>query len=45
MQSRLPLVFIVITLMLDAMGVGLILPVMPGLIAEINGGKVGDAAV
>ena len=45
MQNRLPLVFIVITLMLDAMGVGLILPVMPGLIAQINGGSVGSAAV
>ncbi len=45
MQSRLPLVFIVITLALDAMGIGLILPVMPDLIAQINGGTVGDAAV
>ena len=45
MPSRLPIVFIVITLMLDAMGVGLILPVMPALIAEIHGGTVGNAAV
>ena len=45
MQSRLPLIFIVITLALDAMGIGLILPVMPDLIAQINGGSVGQAAV
>ena len=45
MQSRLPLIFIVITLALDAMGIGLILPVMPDLIAQINGGTVGQAAV
>jgi MFS transporter, DHA1 family, tetracycline resistance protein len=45
MQSRWPLVFIVITLMLDAMGIGLILPVMPDLLAQIQGGTVGDAAV
>lgn len=45
MQSRLPLIFIVITLALDAMGIGLILPVMPDLIAQINGGSIGDAAV
>jgi MFS transporter, DHA1 family, tetracycline resistance protein len=45
MQNRLPLIFIVITLALDAMGIGLILPVMPDLIAQIIGGSVGQAAV
>ncbi|PIE10752.1 MAG: tetracycline resistance MFS efflux pump [Rhodobacterales bacterium] len=38
-------VFILVTLVLDAMGVGLILPVMPDLIKELNGGTVGDAAI
>lgn len=45
MPSHLPLVFILITLALDAMGVGLILPVMPDLLAQIHGGTVGEAAV
>lgn len=45
MPSRLPLFFILITLALDAMGIGLILPVMPDLLAQIHGGSVGDAAV
>jgi hypothetical protein len=34
---RLPVVFIMITVTLDAMGIGLILPVMPDLIAEVRG--------
>lgn len=37
--------FILVTLVLDAMGIGLILPVMPDLIEEIAGASVGDAAV
>ncbi len=37
--------FILLTLLLDAMGIGLILPVMPDLIAEVNGGTIGTAAV
>ena len=44
-QRRRAFSFILITLMLDAMGIGLILPVMPDLIAEVNGGSVGDAAL
>ncbi len=44
-KSRLPFVFILITLTLDAMGIGLILPVMPDLIRDVNGGGLGDAAV
>ena len=34
---RLPLVFILITLALDAIAIGLILPVMPELIGEVTG--------
>jgi hypothetical protein len=37
---RLPVVFIMITVTLDAMGIGLILPVMPDLIAEVRGVSV-----
>ncbi len=42
---RLPVVFIMITVTLDAMGIGLILPVMPDLIAEVRGVSVTDAAL
>ncbi|MDX5413468.1 MAG: MFS transporter, partial [Rhodobacterales bacterium] len=42
---RLPVVFILITVMIDAMGIGLILPVMPDLIRETNGGSLAQAAV
>lgn len=44
-NPRSALTFIFITLMIDAMGIGLILPVMPTLIREITGGDFGDAAV
>ena len=44
-KSRLPFIFILITLTLDAMGIGLILPVMPDLIRDVNGGSLGAAAV
>jgi DHA1 family tetracycline resistance protein-like MFS transporter len=42
---RLPVVFIMITVTLDAMGIGLILPVMPDLIAEVRGITIADAAL
>lgn len=42
---RLPIVFIMITVTLDAMGIGLILPVMPDLIAQIRGTGLNDAAL
>ncbi len=42
---RLPLAFILMTLVIDAMGIGLILPVMPELIRDVNGGSLGEAAV
>jgi DHA1 family tetracycline resistance protein-like MFS transporter len=42
---RLPVVFIMITVTLDAMGIGLILPVMPDLIAEVRGVTIADAAL
>ncbi|MEM9031815.1 MAG: TCR/Tet family MFS transporter [Pseudomonadota bacterium] len=45
MRSRLPLVFILLTMVLDAMGIGLILPVMPDLIRELEGASLSEAAV
>ncbi|MEJ6391801.1 TCR/Tet family MFS transporter [Gymnodinialimonas sp. 2305UL16-5] len=41
---RLPTLFILTTVSIDAMGIGLILPVMPDLIAEIRGTDLSDAA-
>ncbi|MFU8881591.1 MAG: TCR/Tet family MFS transporter [Rhodobacterales bacterium] len=41
----LPVVFILITVMIDAMGIGLILPVMPDLIRETTGGSLAQAAI
>ena len=35
--KRLPLIFILITLLVDAMGFGLIIPVMPALLEELIG--------
>ncbi|MBA5764729.1 tetracycline resistance MFS efflux pump, partial [Vibrio sp. 404] len=44
-SNRLPFVFILITLIIDAMGIGLILPVLPDLIGELEGGTLGQAAL
>lgn len=44
-QRRRAFTFILITLVIDAMGIGLILPVLPDLIAELNGSGIGAAAV
>ena len=41
---RLPVLFIVVTVVLDAMGIGLIMPIMPDLIREVRGGTLSDAA-
>ena len=37
--------FILITVTLDAMGIGLIMPVMPDLLIEVRGGTLGSAAL
>jgi len=44
-DTRAPFLFIILTLVIDSMGIGLILPVMPDLIREISGGDLGSAAV
>lgn len=45
MHSRLPIIFIIITLVIDAMGIGLIMPVMPDLIRELKGADLANAAI
>lgn len=45
MKARLPFIFIIITLMLDSIGIGLIIPVMPDLVMDLTGGSVSDAAL
>ncbi|SFS01726.1 TCR/Tet family MFS transporter [Yoonia litorea] len=45
MNKRLAISFILISVMLDSMGIGLIMPVMPDLIQEVEGEGLGAAAV
>ncbi|MEE9387435.1 MAG: TCR/Tet family MFS transporter [Paracoccaceae bacterium] len=45
MNRRLPIIFILITVVIDSMGIGLIMPVMPGLIQEVSGQDLGNAAI
>ena len=42
---RLPVLFVVLTVMIDAMGIGLMMPVMPDLLQEVGGGTLGEAAI
>ncbi|WP_299743494.1 TCR/Tet family MFS transporter [uncultured Tateyamaria sp.] len=42
---KLPVIFILLTVMIDAMGIGLIVPVMPDLIQEVQGMGLGTAAL
>ncbi|GAB5435552.1 TCR/Tet family MFS transporter [Falsiruegeria mediterranea] len=42
---RLPVLFILFTVMIDAMGIGLIMPIMPDLIVEVQGGTLAEAAL
>ncbi|MHA3915986.1 MFS transporter [Halovulum sp. GXIMD14793] len=45
MRSRLPFIAVMATIMIDAMGIGLILPVMPDLIEQIMGEDISHAAL
>lgn len=45
MAKRLPLFFILCTVAIDAIGIGIIVPVMPDLLLEVAGGTLGEAAV
>lgn len=42
---RLPFLFVLSTVMIDAMGIGLVLPIMPQLIVEVQGGTLATAAI
>lgn len=44
-MRRSPLAFLMATMALDAIGIGLIFPVMPDLIADVRGGSLADAAL
>ena len=37
--------FVFLTVVIDSMGIGIIMPVMPDLIRDINGGGLGEAAI
>lgn len=43
-MKSLPIAFILITTMIDSMGIGLIMPVMPDLIRQVAGGDLASAA-
>ncbi len=45
MPARLPLLFILTTLMIDSMGIGLVIPVMPRLIQEVEAVSIAQAAL
>lgn len=45
MQNRLALTFILITVMIDSIGIGIIFPVMPGLLREVTGADISSAAL
>lgn len=44
-SPKLALSFILITVTLDAIGIGLIFPIMPNLITEVTGGTLAQAAI
>lgn len=45
MRARLPVIFIVATILIDGIGAGLIFPVLPDLILEVTGKTLSEAAV
>ncbi|MEM0977090.1 MAG: TCR/Tet family MFS transporter [Pseudomonadota bacterium] len=45
MSKRLPIVFVLITVVIDAMGIGLMMPVMPDLLQELGADDLSRAAV
>lgn len=42
---RAPVIFIMLTITIDAMGIGLMVPIMPDLIQEVSGGSLAEAAI
>ncbi|MCL4141970.1 UNVERIFIED_CONTAM: hypothetical protein GTU68_005233 [Idotea baltica] len=45
MSRKLAIYFVLITVVIDAMGIGIIMPVMPDLIRELRGTGLSDAAL
>jgi hypothetical protein len=45
MSSRLPMMFILLTVVIDSMGIGLIVPVPPRLIQDLEGPGLRNAAL
>lgn len=45
MQSRLALIFVLLTVMIDSIGIGIIFPVMPELLEEVTGANISSAAL
>ncbi len=45
MSNRLPLAVILATVMLDAIGIGLVFPLMPALLERLTGGSLAEAAL
>ena len=45
MPNRAAMTFVILTVLLDSIGVGLIFPVMPQLIEEVTGGNLSNAAL
>ena len=43
--SRAAVLFVFMTVVIDSMGIGIIMPVMPDLIRDIDGGDLGQAAI
>lgn len=45
MQNRLALIFILITVMIDSIGIGIIFPVMPDLMRKVTGADLASASL
>lgn len=44
-RKQAALGFVFVTLLVDCIGLGIIIPIMPGLIQELNGGSLSEASV
>lgn len=44
-KKKAALGFVFVTLLVDCIGLGIIIPIMPGLIQELNGGSLSEASV
>jgi len=45
LHMKLPIPFVLMTVMIDAIGIGIIIPVFPDLMLEVSGGTIADAAL